>query len=329
MNRKYSLKEMEDNKKFGLNLYQKLKKKNPIFTNSSMYILSKDPLSQNDNIILKINIDQNYLQKQLNRYKTILLISGLIFVLIMLGILLFMNKVLANLEEFSTHIKNEQEYNKKFNNEFDDVVQSYNTTIEKMKKLIKDRENFLHFIVHELKTPLSIISLNIDSKNELLSYSIKMLSNSYNDMVYFLKLKKAPTNIQKIDLDKILLDRINYFKEYAKFNKKEIDYTIEKTCIEVDLLDIERLIDNNLTNAIKYSTSKKIYIKLKNSILTFENDGIIKNKDKIFDKFYTTNGFGIGLNIVDTIVKKYNIKLTLKTDNKVVFEYNLKELICK
>ncbi|MBT4178639.1 MAG: GHKL domain-containing protein [Campylobacteraceae bacterium] len=86
------------------------------------------------------------------------------------------------------------------------------------------------------------------------------------------------------------------------------------------------LIDNNISNAIKYSypnSTININLKIKNSgyLLEFIDYGIgIKDTDKLFTRYYreesTTGGFGIGLNIVKSILDQYNITLNIKSELK-------------
>jgi len=327
IDRKYSLKEMKEDKKLGLDLYKKLQIKNPIFNDNYMYILSKNPVSPKNNIILKIIIDKNYLQNKLNHYEYILFLVAVIFIIVSMFMLYFIDKILKYINEFANKIKNKQKYDKHFNNEFDEVIKSYNETLEELKFLISQKEEFLEFVIHELKTPLSVLSLNIDD-NPLNKSSIKMLTNSYNDIVYFLEFNQKKQNIKNINLKKFILDRVEYFSETIFLEDKNIKTNLEEFCIKIDILDIERLIDNNITNSIKHSTSKNIYISLQNGILSFENDGEIKNKEIIFNKFYTTQGFGIGLSIIKNICDKYSIKIALSTNKKIKFSYDLKGIKC-
>ena len=77
------------------------------------------------------------------------------------------------------------------------------------------------------------------------------------------------------------------------------------------------LIDNNISNALKYSTPKQpIKIKLLRAtpdiILLFDSTGAqIEDKEVIFERYKrvdnTKKGSGLGLNIVDSICKKNNI----------------------
>jgi len=46
----------------------------------------------------------------------------------------------------------------------------------------------------------------------------------------------------------------------------------------------------------------------------------VRSQDKV------QGGFGIGLSIIKSISEKYNIKIDLNSDDKVVFKYNFKEI---
>jgi len=115
-----------------------------------------------------------------------------------------------------------------------------------------------------------------------------------------------------------------------EIENKNVITKLEQTFIKADKADIENLIDNNLKNAIKYSTSKDIFVTLKNNTLIFQNEGVIKNKDKVFDKFYREEnikgGFGLGLSIIKSIAKRNDILVTLNTkNNQVIFKYKFKD----
>jgi signal transduction histidine kinase len=202
------------------------------------------------------------------------------------------------------------------------------------------QDKFIQNSMHEIKIPLSIITLN----NELreLEYgkddysieidsALKILKNSYSDMNYMVLQNKNIYKIEIFNLEEILKQRINYFKSIAKANNKNIQYKIFSNCnVRISLVELTRLIDNNISNAIKYSNrNDEIFIKLSDNILSFQNKGVlIKDTKKIFNKYYRENniigGHGIGLSIVKDIAKKYKIKIdVLSTKEEVKFTYTL------
>ena len=96
---------------------------------------------------------------------------------------------------------------------------------------------------------------------------------------------------------------------------------LEATKIMMPKRSVHRLIDNLVSNAIKYSdVGDSITITLKNNILQVKDTGIgidEKIQEDIFRRYYRAGdergGFGIGLSIVLAICKQYKIKLDLES----------------
>jgi len=329
---KYSLSQMKQQRIEGIKLFNELKHKNPIFNKNQMYILSKDLFNPNEYIIFKMEIDPNFYSQKLNILKTILAMTIIFVVSMIIFIFIYLKKSIHFIEEFANHIKKELPFKETKNEDINIVIKNYNNTLSKLHNLIDSKEEFLQFAMHELKTPLAILSLNIDEKDYLSKSALKKLTIAYNDMVYFLELKNN-SKIEKIDLKPLIIERIKFFNEILELENKTIIHDLDDLCIYADKELIERLIDNNISNAIKYSLDENIYITLKKSILSFKNKGKIKDKDKIFNKFYREDkvkgGFGIGLNIIKKITQKYNIKIDMQNDYFVIFKYDFKEIICK
>ena len=84
-----------------------------------------------------------------------------------------------------------------------------------------------------------------------------------------------------------------------------------------------RIIDNNISNAIKYSKDNSninISLEKKESFiqLIFKDEGVgIKDTSKIFERYYRgdkiTGGFGIGLSIVKNICIKNKIQIEVNS----------------
>ena len=103
--------------------------------------------------------------------------------------------------------------------------------------------------------------------------------------------------------------------------------------IKFNEIEAYRIIDNNLSNAIKYSKKEsKIFIKLEKLetgfILEFKDEGTgIKNVSRLFERYYRgdkiTGGFGIGLSIVKNICDKNGIKIDVfsKENDGSIFRY--------
>lgn len=211
----------------------------------------------------------------------------------------------------------------------------------KKEQLLELKDRFIEHAVHEIKTPLAIMNLNLQLRNKHLGedkYSQKIeaalrtLKNSYEDMNFLHTKDNISYNIKNLKLNEILLDRINYFNIIAKSQNREIILDIkEDLSIEMNRIELERLIDNNLSNAIKYSfIDSKITISLENSILKFSSFGenIIDTKI-IFEKYTRENkssgGHGLGLSIVKEICLKYKIDFFVYSkNNETIFTYKFR-----
>ena len=204
------------------------------------------------------------------------------------------------------------------------------------KRINRQLDNFIKDSIHEINTPLSIINVNIDlynRKNEPNKYmqrvksASKVLSNIYNDMDYLIKHERVVYEREPLNLSDFLQERIEYFTEVALMKNVEIKETIEKNIeIMMNPKQLRRVVDNTLSNAIKYSYEEKaitVTLLRKNGqcYLHFADKGVgIEDTQQIFNRYYREDtlqgGFGIGLHIVSSIIKEYEIKLQIASQLK-------------
>ncbi|MDF1876939.1 HAMP domain-containing histidine kinase [Sulfurimonas sp. SAG-AH-194-L11] len=201
------------------------------------------------------------------------------------------------------------------------------------QKMNKQLDNFIKDSMHEINTPLSIINVNIDlynRKNEENKYmqrmkaATKVLSNIYDDMDYLIKHERLEYKKHEIDIKEFLKERVEYFSEVAKMKNIIINTKLSE-CKIVYMNDkqLQRLIDNNISNAIKYSYENStiditLYMQDDRCHLSFKDYGVgIKKTEKIFSRYYREDtakgGFGIGLNIVKSIINEDNIDLEIES----------------
>jgi len=118
-------------------------------------------------------------------------------------------------------------------------------------------------------------------------------------------------------------------------NIKNIDITLdinEEFEIFMDSYELERVVDNTIANAIKYSfEDSTIEISLDkengNYTLSIKDEGIgIVDKEAIFQAYYQQKdkniGLGLGLSIVKEICDKNEIKIEVSSqNNNTIFKY--------
>ena len=205
-------------------------------------------------------------------------------------------------------------------------------------RLLEEQDQFLKNAVHEIHTPLSVIITNIDllrmegidnqSLNAIEAGS-RIIQNSYEDMTYLMKHDRVTEQRSNINLVSFITDRINYFTCIAEVNEITITMRIGNlNLIEIFFseLKLSRIIDNTLSNAIKYSyrpSEINVTIGMQDDNIFFEirNHGpLIADKKKIFNRFYRESlykgGYGIGLSIVSEICKEENIDIKITSTPK-------------
>ncbi|WP_419764313.1 MAG: hybrid sensor histidine kinase/response regulator [Arcobacter sp.] len=211
--------------------------------------------------------------------------------------------------------------------------------------LLEQQDFFLKKIIHEMNTPLSVISLNVDNLErqlgpkeqfEAIKASSKSLSSIYNDLYYLTKKKSMTKQIKPINLVNFLSSRIIFFDEIAKTKNLIIDLEIDcEFKILIDEYELERVVDNTISNAIKYSyENTSIVISLRENLLEVINEGItIKDTSLVFEKYYQEKvkniGLGLGLNIVKSICDSYKIDVEVESNQFTTFRYIFPENLIK
>jgi signal transduction histidine kinase len=110
-----------------------------------------------------------------------------------------------------------------------------------------------------------------------------------------------------------------FFTTISEVTHKKINQLVDDddVFISINEIELERIIDNNLSNAIKYADMHQpITVRLtqtqQGATLEFASHGReIFNKDKVFDEGYREDtgkrGLGLGLSMVKGICTKYGI----------------------
>jgi two-component system, sensor histidine kinase and response regulator len=210
--------------------------------------------------------------------------------------------------------------------------------------VIKHLKALLKRSYHELYNPLSVIKTSAEMygyrhpKNryvDTMYAASKSLHLIYEDLYYALGSTKEPPRNDLIDLATFLRKRVEYFTIIADVKKIKIKLEAQSGCaMEIISADLQRIIDNTISNAIKYSfentlihivLSEKPKIKLK---ITNHGSTII-NPHYIFTdgyrEAYDTIGMGIGLEIVASICRRQNIDAQVSSSEGITtFTYIFK-----
>lgn len=212
--------------------------------------------------------------------------------------------------------------------------------------LLSSHKEFLRYAVHETNTPLSVIMSNIElfemenGENKYLSnieVALKNIFSIYDDLSYLVKKDQIKYPKRKIDLNDYIRSRIEFFSSVAR--RVNLEFVFKNYDDEIELFfnesKLQRIVDNNLTNAIKYSfENEKIYISLKKEkglckFIISSRSKRIHHPKKIFEKYYreekSLEGFGLGLNLVKRICDEEDVDILVKSDeNSTSFIYTFK-----
>lgn len=205
--------------------------------------------------------------------------------------------------------------------------------IAPMRESMSRMNHFIQDTTHELNTPISTILTNIEmletfgkceGSKELQRIEIasKTLSRIYDDLTYLNLNHNYHRRLEWINISTFVEERMVYFSTMAENKKIKIELRIEEDIyLEIDKNDITRLIDNLISNAIKYNTFKGlIKVCLTEERLSVKDTGVgIAKKDLkyISQRFRRANksegGFGIGLDIVAQVVESYGFVLDIQS----------------
>jgi signal transduction histidine kinase len=212
--------------------------------------------------------------------------------------------------------------------------------------LVKAQDSFIKHSIHEINTPLAVIMTHIDlfkmkeGENRYLTKieaASKIISNIYNDLSYMVKKNRFDYAKKHFNISEFVEERIDFFSEIALGNKHNIISEIQNDLwINFSPEELQRIVDNNLSNAIKYAnrgTEVKVWLKEEKEDIVLSFLSIspkIEDVEGIFKAFQRENdvrgGFGLGLEIVYTICQKENVKIDVQSDDEMtIFSYSFRK----
>lgn len=224
----------------------------------------------------------------------------------------------------------------------------------RQKKLTEMKTDFINNMTHELKTPISTISLagqmlsdpsirkspsSLEHLSEVITEESKRLRFQVEkvlQMSVFDNTNSAALRLKEINANTIIANVVNTFK--IKVEKYGGTLTsmleAENAEIKVDEMHFTNIIFNLLDNAVKYMDSerepqleistrdisgKKLEIRIKDNGIGIKKDDL----KRIFDKFYRVStgnlhdvkGFGLGLAYVKKMITLFNGTITAESEH--------------
>lgn len=217
--------------------------------------------------------------------------------------------------------------------------------ISERKERELSKDDFIGYVTHELKTPLTSISMLVqiladyhkhtkDTKSQYLlaktTAQIDRLTNLLNSFGSVYRAQNGMLELykEKVDLNKLISEAIGTF-QYIQSTHEIVHEGKIKKQISIDKERINEVIINLLTNAIKYSPdADKVVVTLsedeKKVTLSIQDFGLgirQDEKDKVFERFFRVKakqenhikGLGLGLYLVMQIIKSHKGKLWVES----------------
>jgi len=232
-----------------------------------------------------------------------------------------------------------------------------NKSIKPVEEAYESQKRFIADASHELKTPLAVVKTNIEVLNaneedtiknqkkwvDYISFQTDRMAKLVNNLLY---LAKADNNEElgvetKFNISDVIMNQILSFEAVLFENNLNLQCDIaENIEFQGDKEGINQLVGIFIDNAIKHAfkdSDIEVELKEKKQRIYFS----IKNKgeiipegdiDMIFDRFYRVDksrarekgGYGLGLSIAKSIVKKYKGKIRVESkDNITTFTAEL------
>ena len=231
---------------------------------------------------------------------------------------------------------------RKYEEESDILIKKQERTLLENSDLLNARQKMMHTITHELRIPLSTIigytdllseEANEDTKrqyHENIKRAVDRMATQLNSLLSFFRLDcgKEEVNLAPFRLTDIAEILEAEFR--TQIEAKDIGFVVHNCENYVVIGDKERIIqigDNLLSNALKFTESGLITLDATykngtyNLFVTDSGTGIPKGElSRVFKSFErlsnaaTQDGFGLGLSIVDNLVKLLGGKIRINSD---------------
>lgn len=212
---------------------------------------------------------------------------------------------------------------------------------EKLKATVKELEQFVHIVAHDVKAPLSslfgLLKLAkhpettpdlLDQYLDLMNQSIVQMDTFLQDLIHYSRNLRSEVSSMEINVREVVEDvfqNLNYMMGNDGVN---FDIAENSLSVYTDYMRLKMILNNLISNAIYYSSeadkplvSVDFYRENGHLNITVKDNGIgidEKHQEEIFEMFYRVSsagkGSGLGLYIVKEAVEKLGGEINLDSE---------------
>lgn len=204
------------------------------------------------------------------------------------------------------------------------LAQEFKKSAQKLKKIKEARNVFIRNIMHELKTPITkgkfLVQLpQTHENNEKMKHVFERLENLINE---FGSIEEVIASTKQFDhANYFLNDIIDNAIDILLIDEELVSREFENIKVNVNFKLFSIAVKNLIDNALKYSSDGQVVIKTYHEEIIFENHGnsLEYELDSYFEPFFKNsnkNSFGLGLYIVNSILKANGYMLKYMYENK-------------
>ena len=228
------------------------------------------------------------------------------------------------------------------------VMMASRKAVEPTIRNMEQQKQFITNASHELKTPLTVISTNMEllemelEDNPWVKSTQKQtaaMRRLVDELVYLSRMEEEnpPLTVEELDAGKLLEETAEPFVSMAEFNGREMTVEAEQDLrMTGDRASLQRLMSTLCDNAVKYASDSPIRAEIraegKNQVVLRVSNPVAEPLTKqqceqLFNRFYRVeesrskdkkSGFGIGLAIAAAIVEKHGGRIAAAMEGELL-----------
>jgi signal transduction histidine kinase len=278
-------------------------------------------------LLVDENLDDNNIQMRLFEKAQPAIFIALVSILLVIIVELFhISKMNNNINDFAgwasqlsagIHSSPIPEFS---SSKFNYMAFAIDKNLSSISQVLEQEQSFAKFTSHELRTPIAVLSANMEVLELILKdlspqerKVLKNMESAVSDMKYQMEALLWLSRESEVEVDYVLCNLMEFIQKAIQDNSylaegKHIatHFTGEGAVIKTNPVFLQIILNNLLRNAYQNTAEGDIKIEFIGNSIVIENDSLTVSPDK------KMIGFGIGLVLVDKLVQKLGINYSVE-----------------